>query len=206
MSLTIKRLLGQFDLFLGYITSVLMHVFLYAFSVVFCVLGVAAFIFGPFETGFSLNELDNLELLGFACFVFVMVRFFKRSKSVGLSVWLRLKRYVFISALVTAFYSTIFAFVLMSLLHSHGELGISDLNANSDFQYFSFCILYLLSLYAFTPLPKLSWMSKDTEKQGSIEKPDAEPASANSTEEKADFFTDSTGNTRADSMNADNKQ
>lgn len=206
MSLTIKKIFTSIDFFLGFLASTLMRVLLYVFSFVFCVLGVVALLIEPFmdeanadSFNFSLNELDNLEILVVLAFIFVTVRFFKRSKSEEFSVWLRLKSYVFISALVGVFYISIFAFILGMVLEDQGDIGISDLNEFGDLQYFSFCLLYLISLYAFAPLPKLGWFSKGVKKESEPEvKKEAEPVS-----EPTDFFTDSSGNTH--STTTDNK-
>ena len=206
MSLTIKKTFTSIDFFLGFLASALMRVLLYVFSFVFCVLGVIALLIEPFmgeanadSFNLSFNELDNLEILVILAFIFVTVRFFKRSKSEGISVWLRLKSYVFISALVGVFYISIFAFILGMVLEDQGDIGISDLNEFGDLQYFSFCLLYLIALYAFAPLPKLGWFSKLVKKESEPEvNKEAEPVS-----EPTDFFTDSSGNTHSETT--DNK-
>lgn len=154
----IKRMLSHFDLFLGYIAFAVMNALFYIFSLTLFIGALLGFLVGPFEGKFSFDELDNFEILGFIAFIFVTVRFFKRGNEVGLSVWFRLKRYVQVSAIVAAIYATIYYLIISILVIDRGEVTLSDLNTNSDFQYFSFCLLYLISLYTFAPLPKVAWI------------------------------------------------
>ncbi|WP_417436858.1 hypothetical protein [Idiomarina abyssalis] len=206
MSLTIKKVLTSIDFFFGFLASILMRFFLYVFSFVFCVFGVVGLLISPFidesntdSFNFSFNELDHLEILVILTFVFTTIRFFKRSKSEGVSVWLGLKRYVFISAVIFVFYMSIFFFIFVALLQSQGDIAISDLDLYADLQYFSFCLLYLVCLYGFAPLPKLGWFSKVVKKESDPEvKKEAEPVL-----ETTDFFTDSSENTYSET--ADNK-
>lgn len=194
MLLSIKRLLGLFDLSLGYLSAWIMRALLYLFATLLSIFSVLYVFVLPFEDSFSLNELDNLELLVVIAFIGASIRLFVRGKMEGLSVWQRIRHYALVSVVANAFSSLVYMSFLMALLYQRGELGISDAEAYDDFTFFASSIFYILALYAFTPLPKLAWFSKKKASNDELEVP-----------QQADFFTDSTGNTRADSINEDSK-
>ncbi|MCV2402935.1 hypothetical protein OFY17_08585 [Marinomonas sp. C2222] len=194
MLLSIKRLLGLFDLSLGYLLSWIMRACLYVFTLLFFILCAFFIFYTPFEDSLNISELDNLELLVVVIFIGVSIRFFIRSKMEGLSVWQRIRHYVLVSIVANAVSSLIYMSYLITLLYQRGEFGISDAEAYDDFTFFASSIFYILALYAFTPLPKLSWLSKKKVSNDESEAP-----------LQADFFTDSTGNTHADSINKESK-
>ncbi len=175
MSSTIKKVLTSIDFFFGFLASVLMRVLLYVFSFFVCVLTVLDVLTTPFSDessdaifSFSLNELDNLEALAILAFIFVTVRFFRRSKAEGVTLWLCLKSYAFVSAVSVAFSSIIYLLVLMLVMFDRGEISPSFFYENSDLQYFSNAIFSMLALYAFAPLPKLGWLQKMSGKQEEV--------------------------------------
>jgi hypothetical protein len=167
MSLMIKKILTSIDLFFGYLAFALMKTLLYVFSFILCISSVLDILTTPFydessydEFSFSLNELDNLEALVILVFTFVTVRFFRHSKAEGVTLWLCLKSYVFVSAVSVLFSATIYLLVIMYVTIDRGEIGSSVFDENSDLQYFSNATFLLLVLYAFAPLPKLGWLQK----------------------------------------------
>lgn len=198
-----KKILNLIDLMVGHTVSFFMSLFIIFVTVLLWFVSLYFLFYLPFDGSLSLNELDNLELLGFFLFVIVLRRFFVRSGSVGESFSEIVTRYFVISAGAAAFYLTV-ACLLLVFDFKKEQLSVSDFQKD-DF-YLVFYIVYLVALYALTPLPKIAWVSRDDKKHDSAKVQETEPASEDSVEEKADFFTDSTGNTRADSMNTDNKQ
>ncbi|RBO83479.1 hypothetical protein [Marinomonas aquiplantarum] len=175
MSSTIKKVLTSIDSFFGFLASVLMRVLLYVFSFIVCVLTVLDVLTTPFYDessdaifSFSLNELDNLEAVVILTFIFVTVRFFRRSKAEGVTLWPCLKSYVFVSAVSVAFSSIIYLLVLMLVMFDRGEISLSVFDEHSDLQYFSNAIFTMLALYAFAPLPKLGWLQKMSGKQEEV--------------------------------------
>jgi magnesium-transporting ATPase (P-type) len=185
MSLMFKKMLNGTDLLFGYTMYFLIGICIFAFSLAFCALGLFYFAYMPFEGDFSFNELDNLELLGFLIFIFVTVRFLVRSQSKGESFWAIFTTYVFLLSVTTAFCFAVSCVLLVVFVLKHGQFGISDFQ--HDVYYFAFFIVHLVVIYALTPLPELNWFSKDSKEDNApVEKQDAEPVSADSTEEKAD--------------------
>ena len=199
MSLMIKNVFTYVDLFLGYLTSALMRALLYGLTAIFTLLAVLVVLMGPFEGRFSLNELDNLELIVQILFVLITARFFKRSKSEGKSFWSHLKSYCFISTFLSIIFLAFTTFMLFILIEQKGEIGRSDLYGLPDFQYFIFSSVYLLTLHAFTPLPKLNLIKKTVKKQDS-ENIDSDWLES----DQANHSADSAGNTRTNSMNSGN--
>ncbi|WP_175404907.1 hypothetical protein [Marinomonas sp. FW-1] len=147
-----------------------------------------------------MNELDNLELLGFFLFIVVLRRFFVRSGSVGESFSEIVTRYVVISAGAAAFYLTVSCLFLVFFFKKE-QLGVSDYQEN-DF-YLIFFVVYLVALYALTPLPKIEWIQAIKDDYNAEMKKAEEKEKLKSAEEQVDFFTDSEGNTHTDSMNTD---
>ena len=194
-----KNILAYADLFLGYLTSVLMRVLLYGLTAIFTLAAILVVLIGPFEGRFDLNELDNLELVVQIVFVLITVRFFKRSKSEGIAFWPCLKSYCFISTFLSILFLAAIALAFLMLLKQEGEIGRSDLYRLPDFKYFLFSGLYLLVLHAFTPLPKLNLIKKTVKKQDS-ENNDSDWLES----DHANFFADSAGNTRTNSMDSGN--
>lgn len=175
---SIKRLLGLLDLALGYIVSAGMHIVLYVFSLCLFGLSLAGYVLGSFEGKLSYTEIDRLELLAFAAFLIVSLRFFMRGKLAGLSFWKRFKRYIFVSALSVTFCFAAYAVHLIILILEQGELdigkiGMSDLDTNRDLMYFACSMFYTFMIYSFTPLPKLGWL---TEKPEPVEQSELEKA------------------------------
>lgn len=175
MSMMIKKVLTTIDFFFGSLASALMKILLYVFSFVFCISVVLDILTTPFSDessdalfSFSLYELDNLEALVILTFIFVTVRFFRRSKAEGVRLWLCLKSYVFVSAVSVMFLSTIYLIVIMLVMIDRGEIGPSIFDENSDLLYFSDAIFSILALYAFAPLPKLVWLQKIRGKQEEV--------------------------------------
>lgn len=203
MWLITKKILNVIDLMVGHTVFFVMSLFICFFTVILCFVSFYFFFYLPFDGNLSLNELDNLELLGFFLFVIVLRRFFVRSGSVDKSFSEIVTSYVVISAGAAAFFLTV-SCLLLVLASKKEQLSVSDFQ--KDDIYLVFFVVYLVALYALTPLPKLGLMSKDVKKPDPVDDQEAEPASKDPTENKADFFTDSTGNTRAESMNTDNKQ
>ncbi|TDR15507.1 hypothetical protein [Marinomonas communis] len=199
MSSMMKNILAYADLFLGYLTSVLMRVLLYGLTAIFTLAAILVVLIGPFEGRFDLNELDNLELVVQIVFVLITVRFFKRSKSEGIAFWPCLKSYCFISTFLSILFLAAIALAFLMLLKQEGEIGRSDLYRLPDFKYFLFSGLYLLVLHAFTPLPKLNLIKKTVKKQDS-ENNDSDWLES----DHANFFADSAGNTRTNSMDSGN--
>lgn len=199
MSLMIKNVFTYVDLFLGYLTSALMRVLLYGLTAIFTLLAVLVVLVGPFEGRFSLNELDNLELIVQILFVLITARFFKRSKSEGKSFWSHLKSYCFVSTFLSIVFLAFTVLALWVILEQEGEIGRSDLNALPDFEYFLFSGLYLLALHAFTPLPKLHLIKNTVKKQDSKNN-DSDWLES----DQANHSADSAGNTRTNSMNSGN--
>jgi hypothetical protein len=181
-----------------------MHILLYVFCAV-CVFSAVSFVVAmPFERSFSLSELDNLEILVLASFLFVTVRFFKRNVLEELTFWLCLKRYAFISSFTVILFLALNCVFLMVLLSEKGEIGRSDLFEYLDFKYFLFSGVYIFVLYAFSPLPTLAWFQnfKDDVKED-IRKSEGKEKNTQSTSDQSDFYTDSEGKTKADSVNID---
>lgn len=203
MWLIIKNILNVIDLIIGNIASFFMSLFICFFTVLLCFVSFYFLFYLPFDGNISLNELDNLELLGFFLFVIVLRRFFVRSGSVGESFSEIVTRYVVISAGAAAFYLTV-SCLLLIFVSKKEQLGVSDFQKN-DF-YLVFFIVYLVALYALTPLPKIAWIQAIKDDYNAEMKKAEEEEKLKAAEEQVDFFTDSAGNTRADSMNADNKQ
>ncbi len=203
MWLITKKILNAIDLMVGHTVSFFMSLFIIFVTVLLCLVSLYFLFYLPFDGNLSLNELDNLELLGFFLFVIVLRRFFVRSGSVGESFSEIVTRYVVISAGAAAFFLTV-SCLLLVLASKKEQLSVSDFQ--KDDIYLVFFVVYLVALYALTPLPKLGWIPKDAKKHDSAKVQETEPATADSTEDKTDFFTDSTGNTRADSIYADNKK
>jgi hypothetical protein len=203
MWLITKKILNAIDLMVGHTVSFFMSLFIIFVTVLLWFVSLYFLFYLPFDGNLSLNELDNLELLGFFLFIVVLRRFFVRSGSVGESFSEIVTRYVVISAGAAAFYLTVSCLILV-LISKKEQLSVSDFQ--KDDIYLVFFVVYLVALYALTPLPKLAWISKDAKNSDSVDGQEAEPAPEAPIEEKTDFFTDSTGNTRADSMNTDNKQ
>lgn len=203
MWLITKKILNVIDLMVGHTVSFFMSLFIIFFTVLLCFVSFYFFFYMPFDGNLSFSELDNLELLGFFLFIVVLRRFFVRSGSVGESFSEIVTRYVVISAGAAAFFLTV-SCLLLVFASKKEQLGVSDFQ--KDDLYLVFFVVYLVAIYALTPLPKIAWILRDDKKHNSVEIQETEPASEAPIEEKTDFFTDSTGNTRADSMNADNKQ
>ena len=206
MSLTIKNVFTYLDLFLGYLTSALMRVLLYWLTALFTLAAVLFVLVIPFDKKFDLNELDNLELLVLAAFILVSIRFFKRSQLEGIALWSRIKSYCFISAFLSILCLAIACLVLVAFIVNKREISISDLALSLEITYFLFSIIYVFTLYAFTPLPKISWLSnKDNESSKPVT---AEASKDKWTEASKDdvSYTDSTGSSHTDFMNTDNKQ
>lgn len=196
----VKNVFAYVDLFFGYLTSALMRVILYGLTVIFTLLALLAVLIGPFENRFDLNELDNFEIVIQIVFLLITVRFFKRSKSQGIAFWPRLKSYCFISTFLSIIFLAFTALALMLILDQEGEIGRSDLIKLPDFQYFIFSGVYLLALHAFTPLPKLNLIKK------TVKKDKSKNSDANWLEtDQTNFLTDSSDNTRTDSMNSGNR-
>ena len=199
MSSMIKNVFTYVDLFFGYLTSALMRVLLYGLTGVLTLLAILTIMIGPFENRFDLNELDNFEIVIQIVFILITVRFFKRSKSEGIAFWPRLKSYCFISTFLSILSLAFTALALILILEQEGEIGRSDLYGLPDFEYFLFSGLYILALHAFTPLPKLNLIKKTVKKQDS-ENNDSDWLES----DQANFFADSAGNTRTNSMDSGN--
>ncbi|WP_191602487.1 hypothetical protein [Marinomonas algicola] len=206
MSLTIKNVFTYLDLFFGYLTSALMRVALYGLTALFTLAAVLFVLVIPFDERLDLNELDNLELLVLSAFALVSIRFFKRSQMEGIALWSRIKSYCFISAFLSILCLAIACLVLMAVIADKREISISDLALSLEITYFLFSVIYVFTLYAFAPLPKISWLSS---RGNESSKPDTSESSKNKwTEAPKDdvFYTDSTGSTHTDFMNTGNKQ
>ena len=209
MLLMIKRILSSIDLFFGYLMSVFMRFFLYVFSFALCTLGVLDILITPFSDessddifSFSLNELDNLEALVILVFIFVTVRFFKRSKAEGVTLWLRSKSYVFVSAVSVMFSFAIYVFVIMLVMIDRGVINPSVFYENSDLEYFSTVIFSILALYAFTPLPQLGWLQKIRDKKESIVTEPDQPSDFTHAENDS-VDSDETDSSHSSSLNSD---
>lgn len=203
MWLITKKILNVIDLMVGHTVSFFMSLFIIFVTVLLWFVSLYFLFYLPFDGNLSLNELDNLELLGFFLFIVVLRRFFVRSGSVDKSFSEIVTSYVVISAGAAAFFLTVSCLILV-LISKKEQLSVSDFQ--KDDIYLVFFVVYLVALYALTPLPKIAWISQDAKKSDSVDHQVAEPAPEAPIEEKTDFFTDRTGNTRADSMNTDNKQ
>lgn len=198
-----KKILNVIDLIVGHTVSFFMSLFIIVVTVLLWFVGLYFLFYLPFDGNLSLNELDNLELLSFFLFVVVLRRFFVRSGAVGESFREIVTRYVVISAGTAAFYLTV-SCLLLVFVSKKEQLGVSDFQKD-DF-YLFFFIVYLVALYALTPLPKIAWIQAIKDDYNAEMKKVEEKEKLKAAEEQVDFFTDSEGNTRADSMNADNKQ
>ena len=206
MSSMIKNVFTYVDLFFGYLTSALMRVILYGLSAI-CTLSAVLFVLVvPFEGNFDLNELDTLELLVLAFFVLVSVRFFKRRKQEGITLWSRIKSYCSVSIFLSLLALALGCIALVIALDKERELGASDLTLSLELTYFTFSMAYILTLYAFTPLPKISWFSNSESGQIPLVASEAPKDNSTATTEDNVFFTDSTGSTYTSSTYADNKQ
>jgi len=201
MLLMIKRILSSIDLFFGYLMSVFMRFFLYVFSFALCTLGVLDILITPFSDessddifSFSLNELDNLEALVILVFIFVTVRFFKRSKAEGVTLWLRSKSYVFVSAVSVMFSFAIYVFVIMLVMIDRGVINPSVFYENSDLEYFSTVIFSILAL--------LGWLQKIRDKKESIVTEPDQPSDFTHAENDS-VDSDETDSSHSSSLNSD---
>lgn len=187
----------------GHTASFFMSLFIIFVTVLLWFVSLYFLFYLPFDGNLSLNELDNLELLGFFLFVVVLRRFFVRSGSVGESFSEIVTRYVVISAGAAAFFLTV-SCLLLVLVSKKEQLSVSDFQ--KDDIYLVFFVVYLVALYALTPLPKIAWIQAIKDDYNAEMKKVEEKEKLKAAEDQVDFFTDSEGNTRAESMNTDNKQ
>ena len=212
MSLRIKKTLNFIDLFFGYLMSALIHISLYVLSFFICVLGVWDIFTTPFFDeskddvfrfdSYSTMEVDSLEILAMLLFVFVTVRFFKLGKAEGLTRWLCLKSYVFVSAVSLIVPFTVSLYFILIKIFEYGMLYETVVEEDADLLYFGSAIFYILALYAFTALPKLSRLQKiqNQIKARVNTTKDAEGHDFSAPKQEV-FFTDSIGNTEANSAN-----
>lgn len=203
MWLITKKILNVIDLMVGHTVSFFMSLLIIFFTVLLCFVSLYFLFYLPFDESLSLNELDNLELLGFFLFIVVLRRFFVRSGSVDKSFSEIVTSYVVISAGAAAFFLTV-SCLLLVLASKKEQLSVSDFQ--KDDIYLVFFVVYLVALYALTPLPKIGVIQAFKDDFKAEMKKAEEKEKLKPTVKQADFFTDSAGNTRAESMNADNKQ
>jgi hypothetical protein len=200
MWLISKKILNVIDLIVGHLASFVMSLFIGFFTVLLCFVSFYFLFYMPFDGNLSLNELDNLELLGFFLFIAVLRRFFVRSGSIGKSFSEIVTSYVVISAGAAAFYLTV-SCLLLVFVSKKEQIGVSDFQED-DF-YLIFFVVYLIALYALTPLPKIGWIQAFKDDFKAEMKKAEEKEKLKPTVKQADFFTDSEGNTHTDSMNTD---
>ena len=126
------------------------------FSILIALSFIALFFTEPFEYDDGLFDVDRFEIISIILFVILTWRFFKKAKVYEFKIWYSIKRYALILTLNTLISLAIMGFILIIKLDQTGTLTMSFLDEINDISLFFWFISIFITIYSFTPLPKVT--------------------------------------------------
>ncbi|MEC4726805.1 hypothetical protein HWQ46_14720 [Shewanella sp. D64] len=147
-----KSILNTIDIILGHLAAGIMTFLLYLSLGIVAALSLIAIPASFFEYGTGINELDLTEIGSLALLCLVVWRFYRRGTQLNWTWWQMIRRFVFAVSTVVLLASFIELIAMWMELTEKGRLEAEFLYRYEEIETFASCLLFILTIYAATPL------------------------------------------------------